>query len=270
LTNTGCYRCILRAVIIGLPLTAATGVGGCGTTMRDAASVEQILFVSGCEHGMTGRPDVVVLDWNGGTSAIYPHDPFDGIDLALFETPDGATLAADAESFKEQVRLEVARIFCEWPELDVLVYNSEDAPAPADTLVYITRALQPGGGADIGEAEYDPCNRQNDNVAVIFGERIRRLGAGYTFEEWVHVFANVCAHEIGHTLGYGHISREEMADADETSAIELMLSHHTMAEMRTAQRFVADQTYCPDDLYRNRGGVETVLGHNLHDDVAGY
>lgn len=258
------HRCMLRAAVIGLPLSAGAGGAGCGITLREAASVQQVLFVSECERQASyAHPAVVVLDWNGGTNAIYPHEPFAAIDLGLFETSDGATLADDAESFKEQVRLEVARIFCEWPETDVMVFDGADDPGAPDTVVSITGALQPNGGMDIGEAEYDPCDRQHDNVAVIFGERIRRLGTGYALEEWVRVFANVCAHEIGHTLGYGHVATEQLADYEPLPAVELMLSHHSMTEMRKPQRFVVSQTYCPEagQLARNR--VSTVMSCDL-------
>lgn len=187
--------------------------------------------------------DVVLLDWTGGISQIYPRQRLAGLDLSAFETTIGGTLADDAGRFKELVRVQIAQIYYDWPEATVVIIDDEDNRL-VDTIVHLTQEIQPGEGRDIGEGEYDPCNRQNDNAAIIFGERIRQLaGRRHTFEEWVTVFANVCAHEIGHTLGYGHIVRREAPVAD--PFVELMLDKHTMAEMFRAQRFIVEQTNCP-------------------------
>ncbi|MHC4697499.1 MAG: hypothetical protein ACYTFA_12225 [Planctomycetota bacterium] len=240
-------------------LTASIAPAGCGMTMR-STSADRILFVSDCgdEIGAPSRSvDAVLLDWTGGTSPIYASQPFEGLDLAVFETAEGGTLADDAERFKELVRTQVARIYCDWPEATVIAVNGEDHQS-ADTIVHLTQEVRPNG-TDIGEGEYDPCNRQNDNAAIVFGERLWQLGDAYTFDEWVTVFANVCAHEIGHTLGYGHISREERTDLGHTLFVELMLDRHTMAEMRRPQRFIADQTNCPDELAAKGRPVEAVF-----------
>jgi len=185
--------------------------------------------------------DVVLLDWTGGTSPIYSNQDLAGLDLSVFKTTKG-TLADDGERFKELVRAQITQIYCDWPEAAVTTINGEDSQ-PANTIVHLTQNIQPGG-MDIGEGEYDPCNRQDDNSAIIFGERLRQLGGQYTFDEWVTVFANVCAHEIGHTLGYGHIAREE--SPHNSFFVELMLDRHTMAEMRRAQRFITEQTNCAE------------------------
>ena len=242
-----CYSYNFRLIVIGLSAGLAAYTAGCGTTLRDFAA-EQSLFLADCQSTGDSRfADVVVLDWTGGKSPIYPDAYLNALELSAFNTPDGGTLADDPEAFAEQVRAKVAQIYCEWPKNDVIVVNGEDRDL-ADTVVHITQEIQPGSGMDIGEGEYDPCNRQNDNAAIIFGERLRQLGNVYTFDEWVSVFANVCAHEIGHTLGYGHISRAEQPEASRSVYVELMLDRHTMAEMRYLQRFIVDQDNCPDTL----------------------
>ena len=226
--------------------------------LRDPMTAKT-LSATDCDNGAridTGAADVVVLDWTGGTSPIYPNDYLEGVDLTAFETADDGTLADHAETFKELVRREVARIFCDWPATNVIVINGED-DEPADTVVHLTQELQPGWGMDIGEAEYDPCNRQDDNAALVFGVRLRQLGNVYTFDEWVMVFANVSAHEIGHTFGYGHVLRDERPDVASGFCTELMLDRHTMAEMRRPQRFIADQTNCPDDFAIRSRRVDT-------------
>lgn len=190
--------------------------------------------------------DFVILDWTGGTSPIYPYDVFEGVDLSLFETDDGGTLADDAEAFMEDVRARIERIYVDLPELPIRVINGEDYEMDFDvTVVHITQELPPKGGTDIGEGEYDPCNLQHDNAALLFGERLLTLSDAYTYEEWVNVFANTCAHEIGHTLGFGHVLRAEHPDTGRSIYIELMLDGHTMAELCREQRFVFELTNCP-------------------------
>lgn len=259
-TATG-HRCILNAAVMGLPLVASIAGLGCGGGLTDR-SVVRAAIAAECEHvAASGNvwAETAVLDWTGGTNPIYPDDYFEGIDLATFPTAEGRTLADNAGHFMESVREEITRIYCDWSEIVILVRNAEDDELDADTVVHITQGTPPNGGTDIGEAEYDPCNQQHDNAALIFGKRLRQLGGTYTYNEWVTVFANVCAHEIGHTLGYGHVGREDAPRPSENSYVELMLDRHTMAEMRQPQRFVADQAYCPSGPERSRHVGTTIM-----------
>lgn len=248
------HRCVHSLLLIGLPICCAALAGGCGTSFGES-SAARILFVAECEeHADAGGipADRILLDWTGGTSPIYPDDPFPGIDLTDFPTSDGGTLADHADAFKEDVRQEISAIFCAWDEANVVVANGEADWNAADTIVLLTHAVPPNGSADIGEGEFDPCNRQNDNAALVYGKRLRQLGGDYTYDEWVTVFANVCAHEVAHTLGYGHIDRDDAPQSERALYVELMLGGHTMAEMRRPQRFVVDQSYCPDNRFSAR------------------
>jgi hypothetical protein len=211
------------------------------------------LFVPECdESAAVIEGELVVLDWSGGTSPLYPNNRFDALELSDFPTTDGGTLADGADEFKEQVRLEITRILCDSPGPKVQVRHAKDTSELVRTTIHYTQALPPDANAVIGEGEYDPCNQQHDNAAVIFGAEILGQGGTGTFDEWVHIFANVTAHEIGHTLGFGHIDREQFSSTDRSLYVELMLNGHTMDELRRTQRFVVEQTNCPSDLLRSR------------------
>lgn len=238
--------CNWGSKLIGLAAAAVLAGSGCvgGPPVGNSP-----LFVSDCDSQVAGKPaeaSLVVIDWTGGTTAIYPDQELAGVDLTQFPVTGGGTLADHAESFQDQVSQEVARIYCDWPQVSIAVRVGEDDAegAEADTVVYVTQETKPDGSMDIGQGEYDPCDHQNDNSAIIYGKRIVQLGAAYTYEEWVAVFSNVIAHEVGHTLGYGHIVRAERTDVGRSIFVELMLDRHTMTEMRRAQRFVADQSNC--------------------------
>lgn len=244
--NTARHLCIYAQIVIGISLM--TMGSGCGNESSATAALRP-LFVSDCpaiERSKSIQPEQVLLDWNGGISAIYPDVEFEGLNLDLFEVADGGTLADDANQFQEDVRARVAGIYCDHPTLSVRVINADaDQIIEPANVVQLTQGIPPKGGADVGEGEYDPCNRQHDNAALLFGDRLLSLGNGYAYDEWVNVFANVCAHEIGHALGYAHVERSDRTDQNSVY-VELMLSGHTMAELRRAQRHLAPHSSCPD------------------------
>ena len=243
--------------IIGALLLAVSSLAGCGN-VAVISTASRPLFVADCGTG-SSRPveETVVLDWSGGTTPIYPHQAFDAFDAAAYRLDGGGTLA-DAESlFKQEVAAQINRIFCEATGPALRVINAGGSASDEEgitevTTVYVTQSLSPASDSQIGEGDFDVCNEQHDNVALVFGERVRRMSSVYTFDDWVLIFANIAAHEIGHTLGYGHISREEYQPSERALHVELMLDGHTMSELTREQRFVLEQTNCPDDRARQR------------------
>jgi len=218
-------------------------VSGCGTNLgRPPVYVE-----CGGDGASRQLADaVVVLDWDGGTSALYPDDPFDGLDLGDFATTDGGTLADHADEFRELVRSKVTQIYCDMPDFSVKIEQRDDATfTGAKTTVFFGQFRAPDGGGQVGEADYDPCNRHADDEAIIFGAQYERLGGPYSLDEWVTMFANTTAHEIGHTLGYGHIARADRPDPSRSVFVELMLDRHTISELQQEQRVVVEQSTCP-------------------------
>ena len=237
-------------------LCCALFLCGCGNNLDNAAS--KPVFVSDCA-GAAAATDLVILEWSGGTSKIYPGDEFPGLDFASFDTADGGTLADASEAFKDAVRREVVHILCDLPSLSVAVQNEKERLDADATTIYVVHAPSQAGGGQIGEGEFDPCNLEHDNSALVFGDELRDLPGPYSFDDWVLIFANVAAHEIGHTLGFNHVPRSEPSESEHVLYVELMLAGHTVDEMIRPQRFLSGETNCPDAAARSRRNAPAVF-----------
>jgi hypothetical protein len=221
-------------------------MSGCGNSFGGPAALRP-LFVADCGAG-TDRvaADLVLLNWESTTNPIYPDDVFEPLDLSAFPIIDGGTLADNAELFKERVRQQITRIYCEYDGPAIRVEHANGALNSEATVVHMTQSMSLLGGTQIGEGEYDRCNRHYDDAAVIFGGEMLELADALTFDEWVMLFANVSAHEIGHTLGFAHVERASwLTHAGRSIYVELMLDGHTLAELTGEQRFVEPQDNCP-------------------------
>jgi hypothetical protein len=219
-------------------------LSGCGNNLGNRAT--EPLFIADCDGAATPT-DLVILNWSGGTSKIYPDDEFPGLDFASFETADGGTLADAQDAFKDSVRAEVVHILCDLPSINIAVQNEKDRIDTDVTTIYVVHAPSLVGGGQIGQGEFDPCNLYHDNSALIFGEELLDFPGRYSFDDWVLIFANVVAHEIGHTLGFDHVPRTGPSESEHLLYVELMFAGHTIDEMTRPQRFLSDATNCLDD-----------------------
>jgi len=226
---------------------------GCGNIVLPGA---QLKVASDCDVSELAT-DLIVLNWSGGTSDIYPDDDFPGIEFSAFETIDGGTLADDPEAFKGAVEAEVRHILCELPSVNISMRNEKERIDADVTTVFIVQAPSQAGEGQIGEGEFDPCNLHDDDSALVFGSELADLSGPYSFEDWVRIFANVTAHEIGHTLGFNHVPRSESGESEHRLFVELMLAGHTIDEMIRPQRFLSDNSNCPDDPHDHSKNVHS-------------
>ena len=234
-----------RAVVVAASLLLA----GCGFVLSDGLTVRPLLEAE-CDLGGLPEPaeDLVLLNWDGGGNPLYPDFAFSGIEPALFAIDEGGTLADWSPQFRERVREQVTRIFCDSSDIRVRVEHFTAELAPGATIIHVVQDVSPSGSGRIGEAEYDPCNMHRDDLGIVYAEQIAQRVGDRSFDEWVTIFANTIAHEIGHTVGYGHVERDAAPEEGRSLFVEIMFASHTLDELIREQRFLVEQDTCPRDL----------------------
>lgn len=173
---------------------------------------------------------VVVLDWTGGTRTgiadlgvrlmNLPSLPNEmpAADLSVFsvwparppfvgdpQPIDGITLA-DFPTFLDDVRDRTQETLDKLRPQNILVVNGEPEDHPGATVIWLSHLIETD--FILGRATRDDCNMHSADEGVLYlhsftGQFI--MGALRPFyDSWVQIFANVTAHEIGHTLGFRH------------------------------------------------------------------
>jgi len=203
---------------------------------------------SGGEDGTSqvasrGQSVRVHLRWAGGESRIHPRLALPGMDFSAFRVAGGGALDSDSAAFRRDVAEHAAQALRQAMGTEIIVLSTEDGDAAANTVVHVTQSESPNGGG-VGEGEYDPCDAQRDNEAIVFAESLRKRAAScdFSYENWVQVFANVAAHEVAHTLGYAHVERSDYQSWE--GVVELMLDAHTIDELARPQRIITPQDTC--------------------------
>ena len=208
---------------------------------------------------------LIVLDWEGGPSPVDPTLSLSALDPR--DLPIDGTVASDAsaEPFKEAVQLRVEQILCDLNPVDMRVIQGRSADYPDATQVHLTIESPPSGGRQAGQADYDPCNRNPDDTVTIWaGRLVEAAGEGWGWNEWVNMVANVCAHEIGHTLGFAHPDEDGVFVDENLADRALMLSSHTISSLAGPQAFLIAQITCPASGAGDAGGISySVTGADL-------
>ena len=245
----------------------ASWIIGCGSVPPEAAvtsdptsRAERSLPPAACDWAPATDAEastLIVLDWDEAESPLDPDARLSGLhpaDLPIHDVELSSEEAADA--FKEAVRMRIESILCDLDPVDMRVIHGRAADFPDATRVHMTIDLPPSGGDQAGQADYDACNRRNDDVAIVWGGRIAEVASGgWLRDEWVNMLANVATHEIGHTLGFAHPDELGlMIDADDADRA-IMLSSHTISSLAGRQAFLIAQTTCPESMLDEAGTV---------------
>jgi hypothetical protein len=150
---------ISRALNHWCLFVALVSLSGCGAISNTANQRTRSLEADECPGAAvqkTTAADAILLEWEGGTTRIYPGEFLPGLDLGTFLVTDGTTLADEAADFKAAVRDEVSRILCEMPTDGIHLTNTKGNLPRDVTTVYLSHMLSPIGGSQIGQGEYDP------------------------------------------------------------------------------------------------------------------
>lgn len=227
----------LTATAISVSLLVA--LHGCGVVEDIQDAVEDIQDLRPPTLHLEGNC-TVVLDWTGGDNPLWDDGDLPPVDLAEFELawPSRGWTLADVDGFREMVRAEVETVL-NGSGLHVIVEEGEQRRNAS--VVHFSQVTDPDSDTSLGRGHFDTCNLSDRDFSIVYAAKFleeRRLDE----DEWVHVFANVAAHEIAHNLGYDHVELEDVPEDSEFA--ELMISAQTIFQRVRDQRIIVEQDTC--------------------------
>ena len=242
------------AVQVTFIMLLSAALAGCGTVFPQPGGVDVAAVLAARESACDQAPapadadTLVVIDWDGGVSALLPDRQLQAFDFGALTITDADSIDADAAVlFRQAVLARVQTMLCALAPLDVAVIAGQGEEYSGATVVHVTGEAPPYAGKQIGQSDYDPCNEHPDDASVIWGGALATRIDSATFAGWVNAFANTIAHEIGHTLGFTHPNEETVGRLLPEPAQELMRGTTTAADLVTVKAFLIEQNTCPAD-----------------------
>lgn len=197
---------------------------------------------------------VIVLDWTGGFSDITS-DWLAPLDFSELYLASGESLESHVESLQESVLVRVEEILSTLEPVRFDVVTGEGDDSSEETVVYFTSDAVSGTKLYVGQTKLDRCDLNEGASVVVWGGTLLSLGNDYGYEQWVNLFANIAAHEIGHTIGFFHPDAVLTDLTDYEKNTEIMLGVHTMSSLLGRQEFLIPQETCPASIADEFGGI---------------
>ncbi len=238
-------------VAIAAAMLLATG--GCGSFQFPPTSSDpgaRLLTASACDRSPAPEDasTLIVLDWDGGVSPLVAGRDLSAFDVGLLNIAGPVPQVADLDStFKQAVLARVQENLCDLDPMDVAVAIGDGDTAVDATVVLITGDLPPDGSKHIGQSDYDACNANPDDAALIWGGAIATRVGSATYDQWINAIANTTTHEIGHTLGFFHPTADTFGRPLPIPADEIMQANVTVSSLLSPQRFIVEQDTCPSN-----------------------
>ena len=180
---------------------------------------------SNCVYDQSNRT-IVVIDWTGRSSNPDYEDFFPklksrpGINFSLYQNYSNGGMSiqdsVNIDSFKESVRSRIVEIYKNITPYDMIFITGEAEEYPYATTLYMLQTIYEDVGVAVGVANIDHGNlRTAEDAAFVLADNMLVANSKRpTLENWINYFANIGAHEIGHTLGWDHSTTWECIDPE--------------------------------------------------------
>ena len=234
-------------VVAGCGAVATPGALPGGSASAPLSSVVASDAVCSRAPAPEAADTLIVLDWTGGSNRHAPGRVLAGFELSALAISDAADRASiNADAFRADVLARVRTMLCALDPMTVAVVDGEAEDHPGATVVHITGDEPAEGGKQIGQSDFDPCNRFSDDGAIIWAGAMARRIPEATYDQWVMALANATTHEIGHTLGFFHPTEADLARTlPGNPSAEVMRKTTSISELLSPQAFLIEQDTCP-------------------------